>query len=613
MGKARAIAWHFLENQFGLPISYANAGKDAHDSLDGLRSEHLRTAQSIVGWCERVKNVTDNAQFPRLSEYKIVLNEIKLSAGLKAYFLATVGWTRTKRERELESIEGSRGDEGWNGEMKFLGQEYVILFDTAVQRGWLVNGQRVLLHLLRASLENDCDQLSSYLSRPDVGGISTEEAVAQPNMANMVAAQAVESRSGPAFVLAELGKTARRHRDHSGSLLTSDDFRKFRKLTLNERETIEDGDDAIQDNEVYVERRLMKLLEGLWKMMNQKGQVHSQELNILEGYDFWDLARCRSPLSPNAIKLSAVAEGWIEFTRSLGAVTLFASGFGTLLRPDYGEEQDVCDRCLWNREAPAKLDVLAMSMADLEHLHRPEWRSSAPGERIVKGRFPWPRPASCFTPCTRRPTRACSGTLRIQISGEVKSTGAILLGDPNRWRSKSGDGSFVSGGESNSDVSHPSESTGRFRPNMLTSTMDSRSRAASASEASSIQPSSMKLNASRSDATTATETRGTDTPSASGSHTTSSLHAAARPTSNPEGHSSRHSTPQVVVSPSNSSTVNNPVATLLNIPGSLPNTEEQATKMDRLSATVSESTSLSPSSPMLDSVPGVFEQLAAGK
>lgn len=58
MGKARAIAWHFLENQFGLPISYANAGKDAHDSLDGLRSEHLRTAQSIVGWCERVKNVT---------------------------------------------------------------------------------------------------------------------------------------------------------------------------------------------------------------------------------------------------------------------------------------------------------------------------------------------------------------------------------------------------------------------------------------------------------------------------------------------------------------------------------------------------------------------------
>lgn len=58
MGKARAIAWHFLENQFGLRISYADVSRDAYDSVDRLRSEHLRTAQNIVGWCEIVKNVT---------------------------------------------------------------------------------------------------------------------------------------------------------------------------------------------------------------------------------------------------------------------------------------------------------------------------------------------------------------------------------------------------------------------------------------------------------------------------------------------------------------------------------------------------------------------------
>lgn len=541
----------------------------------------------------------DNGQFPRLPEYEIVLKEITLSAGLKAYFSVDVKWTRTNRERELEPIDQSRDDEGWNGEMKDLGQEYAILFDTAARRAWLVNGQSVLLHLLRASLENDRDQLSSYLNTPDPGDSSTEETAAGPNLVNMVTAQgsppaaavvttqAIGSQSGPAFVLTELNKIARCYQDRSGSLLKSDAFRKFRKLTLSERDTIKDADDETQANAVYVERRLIKLLEGLWKM-SRKGEVHSSEPKTLEGYDFWDLARCRSPLSAKAVKLSAVAEGWIEFTRSLPAITLFASGFGTLLRPDCAEGH-VCSHCLWNREAPAGQDILAMSMADLEHLHRPEWRSSDPGERIVKGKFPWPQPAGCFTPCTRRSAKACSRTIRIQTfknppkdvskrllkspllkfhlsltkregpetTGEVKRTGALLLGDSDHWKSKSANVFLaVSKAGSNSDASHPSDSTGRDRPNMLslTPTIDNRSRAASASEASNVQPSSMIISASGSSVTTAIEASGMDVPSAGDSHTAGSLYATARPTSDAAGHPSSHSTPHVVVSPSNPST-----------------------------------------------------------
>lgn len=47
------IAWHFLESQCGLHIPCA-----VDESVRQLRSEHLGTAQSIVGWCEKVRNVT---------------------------------------------------------------------------------------------------------------------------------------------------------------------------------------------------------------------------------------------------------------------------------------------------------------------------------------------------------------------------------------------------------------------------------------------------------------------------------------------------------------------------------------------------------------------------
>jgi hypothetical protein len=52
-GEIRSIAWHLLEGQCGLYIPCA-----VDDSVDQIRSEHLRTVPNIVGWCERVENVT---------------------------------------------------------------------------------------------------------------------------------------------------------------------------------------------------------------------------------------------------------------------------------------------------------------------------------------------------------------------------------------------------------------------------------------------------------------------------------------------------------------------------------------------------------------------------
>lgn len=407
--------------------------------------------------------------------------------------------------------------------MQKLGREYAILYDTSTQRGWLVNVQNTLLHLLRSSLINDSEELS-LSSMTQSAGLSVLEGTEV----------STEPQSGPLFILDELNKIAEQSRDQSDIILRSDAFRQFRKIELSNKDSI--GPNGTAET-VYVEQLLRKLIEGLWKMVENASKAKHTESRILEGYDFWDFSRCRY-LKPRAVEIGAVAGGWIEFTRSLQAITLFASGLNTLLRPDHVEGQPICERCLWNSEVPTGQNVMAISMSDLERLHRPIWRSSSPGDREVKGGFSWSRPAACFHPCSHSSEQSCSDSPRIQAfrrpldegssprslkdrlrkatlpfkrkpkvktSGEVKSEGAILLGDVAHWmrrkrRTRPLAISSISArltGLRSSDLNPPHDAKRELQnTTSQISSIDDGERAASASKASNILTPSTMINLS---------------------------------------------------------------------------------------------------------------------
>lgn len=53
----------------------------------------------------------------------------------------------------------------------------------------------------------------------------------------------------------------------------------------------------------------------------------------LEGWDFIDLATDEDPI-PRVATIPTLGHGWVDFIRSIGAITLFGRGFCELIQPD---------------------------------------------------------------------------------------------------------------------------------------------------------------------------------------------------------------------------------------------------------------------------------------
>ncbi|KAH8668660.1 hypothetical protein BX600DRAFT_460483 [Xylariales sp. PMI_506] len=224
-----------------------------------------------------------------------------------------------------------------------------------------------------------------------------------------------------------------------------------------------------EENKYRFRDRMSEFMCILEQMIDHQADMKAEEgigFNVmlspweqLEGFDFWDIAgRCSDPLSSKGVKLKGDAEGWVGFTREIHAITLFGRGFGELLVPKQTNpfNQQICSRCFWNVPVPCGRDLLAVTLADLETLHKrePQWGVTSPGERLVVQKFVWERPASCFTACTcssthqRRPEAGRVQTFRLlsedgvsivriakspmkkapKDEGQVSRRGAVLLG-----------------------------------------------------------------------------------------------------------------------------------------------------------------------------------------
>jgi len=82
----------------------------------------------------------------------------------------------------------------------------------------------------------------------------------------------------------------------------------------------------------------------------------------LEGWDFKDLAKDRDPY-PCVATLQALGYGWVDFIRSIDAITLFERGFGDIIRPI--EFEEICPK--W-RSFPTHKYYLAKSFFDLKDM-----------------------------------------------------------------------------------------------------------------------------------------------------------------------------------------------------------------------------------------------------
>lgn len=212
-----------------------------------------------------------------------------------------------------------------------------------------MNGTSALLHLVRASLEHwsqddfkasFCFDPSKMVNYPQYKGNSASRVLSDPDNRSLVIYQ---------------GKTE----------------------ICEEEETRYKGKEK-EDSRAEKKKRGYYLFEDLVELRftaleqiidHQEHLAGKNGMNLkvrirkhLEGWDFAEIAKDDSP-RPHVATLRALGYGWVDFIRSIGAVTLFGTGFGDIIQP-----QGVRLLCQNWKQVPAYQYYLAVTTYDLQNI-----------------------------------------------------------------------------------------------------------------------------------------------------------------------------------------------------------------------------------------------------
>ncbi|RSL61850.1 hypothetical protein CEP53_004930 [Fusarium sp. AF-6] len=337
-----AILWHLYYTADGSRLPYPDM-----DSMDKINVgfEGLSQGRHIVGWCSKAQFFTGAAGMnyaikPSLLDRpgrEFALEKISFSVGQ----IVTGGcqFAIGRKDAHVRITHNS-----YRAKLAWLEQKYVTLWDVDEERGWLVNGNSALLHLLRTSLEySKGDKFKSEF---------------------LFQEKKFEESSRP-FTL-----------DSARDVLLSETNKKL-KLYTNEHHSYTETKD-LPSGEIEtvtktvtswttIKDRIEELYETVEKLidhnaMSQKGiDVKTRPHDHLNGWDFTDIATDRDPFHLRKAKLPLDMMTWVEFTKAIPAITLFGKGFGDMIRA-LPQETGGCQA--WGT-VPKSRHLLCVSVADL--------------------------------------------------------------------------------------------------------------------------------------------------------------------------------------------------------------------------------------------------------
>ncbi|KAF2230905.1 hypothetical protein EV356DRAFT_579648 [Viridothelium virens] len=327
---AEFIMWHLYFHNDGSHVSYL---EDDSFCQDQPSTSDLERCRHIVGWlpeaecCAGAANAKYSVFPSTLPEPSpgCVLEKVSISAGK----IVAGSGTIARGTRDIP-LHVSRTE--LVPKLQWLHAKYMVLWDEADERGWLVNGTSTLLHLLRASLEhNRSDPFqSAFLFHSE----NWEEAPVTHTTDSAI-----------------------------GVLLNQSNL----ELKIYP-----------ERSEVWEERQLLlrwrsseELYSVLEKTIEHQAGINGKAgINLsldprkrLEGWEFSDIARSRDPFYPRVAALPTVGNGWINLIQEINAVTLFGRGYGSIIKP--AGTSTVCP--LW-RDLPKHKYYLAACTTDVKQI-----------------------------------------------------------------------------------------------------------------------------------------------------------------------------------------------------------------------------------------------------
>lgn len=265
----------------------------------------------------------------------------------------------------------------------------MVLYDTKDRTGWLVDGASALLHLSRAKLsqkpyKSSCLlKLDQFLHADPHGGADAAE----------VALRQSRNLDLPIFETSETWTETHDQAD------TRTPATKRKTTTWRFRDLV---------------RETWHILEQVHDSQNKSSpniELRGTCRDKLEGFEFMDIVKEKSPLVPKVAVLEASGKGWVDFTRSIRATNLLGQGFGQLIRPTTAAGiQRTCKH--WYK-VPSGEDYLAVRVHTLEEIAEEIGGLESSPMKLAHGVF-WCRGEKLFETCGRKTQSRCKGCDRVQ-------------------------------------------------------------------------------------------------------------------------------------------------------------------------------------------------------
>ena len=274
------------------------------------------------------------------------------------------------------------GRNGYILKLKWMATKYVVLWDEADKRGWLVNGTSALLHLVRAWLHHSSqdDFAASFLFDPAKMKDAGER---KPNSASRILADP-DNRE----LVIYPGKSERCDEEEARQHASTTEKSKTQKQKT--------GYFLFEDLVEQQYNLLEQIIDHQMRLAGRNGvKLKTRVRKHLEGWDFAELATDHDPY-PRVATLQALGYGWVDFVRSIGAITLLGRGFGDIIQPT--QFDGMCSN--WRR-LPTQKYYLAVSVFDLEKIMRKFGDSRAEPPRLVHDLL-WYCPKEVIAPCQCR-------------------------------------------------------------------------------------------------------------------------------------------------------------------------------------------------------------------
>jgi hypothetical protein len=336
---------------------------------------------------------------PNFSSSGCALEKVSITAGK----FITGGATFAKGNKDTP-IYLSRGGP-YLQEIHFARNINVVLYDTKDRRGWLVDGASALLHIVRTQLSS-----SPYCSSP---------------LFKMEDFQHADPENGADA--AQVALTDARNME----MAIFEDVERWSESTAAGQTSME------ETKKKTITWCFRDLVRQTWHILEQ---IHDHQTNMLaspgiglrftdrdklEGFGFMDIVSGQNPLRPRVSVLKSSGRGWVDFTRSIGAISLLGRGFGDLIIPAL-DSNELCR--VW-ASVPKNQDYLVVCTTMLREICRKNGDTDSNPLELVKDIY-WYKADRLFESCRCKSECSSQACDRVQVLLPRLSIGSKRHPDP---------------------------------------------------------------------------------------------------------------------------------------------------------------------------------------